>query len=424
MLVGGAIEGSVTSYEGRPVVGAAVSALRISSFGQVMPSAGSRESSTDDAGKFRIHSLSPGTYVVRVVPDYYSSTSGRWVKSGQSRTGMLVTYAPGVNEAGEHAAKVTVGPGELVTLPPFAAAVGPLSDLDCEVVTSDGRPALRPDVLLSEASGLVPRTRSVPTGDGNRVRFIGIQPGGYVLSASGSTTDHEEEGLASISVGPGQRTLTVSLSRPVQVRGVIRVTGPTRSGAQRPLGILRYGPRALALQLAQQGLLSPYVVPMQSEEANPGEWNMVSGPSLFRLTDPGLAVQSVSFGGATITDDLADLAQLDGRDRGGLLEVTVTADSGGVAGVVTTASGDPVVFATVVVFARDPRRWGTFSRFVKITYPDDRGRFMVEGLLPGEYLAAALGDVDETQASSATVLSRAVPLSRFVGVSPGSVGHV
>ena len=61
-----------------------------------------------------------------------------------------------------------------------------------------------------------------------------------------------------------------------------------------------------------------------------------------------------------------------------------------VAGGVSDDRDGVALDATVIVFADDPVKWGAHSRFVKSARPDQQGRFTIQGLPPGRYLAIAV----------------------------------
>ena len=44
----------------------------------------------------------------------------------------------------------------------------------------------------------------------------------------------------------------------------------------------------------------------------------------------------------------------------------------------------------LVVFAEDAKLWGTQSRFVQTTRPNQNGKFSMKGLPPGRYLSAVV----------------------------------
>jgi hypothetical protein len=48
-----------------------------------------------------------------------------------------------------------------------------------------------------------------------------------------------------------------------------------------------------------------------------------------------------------------------------------------------------------VIFHRDPERWADESRYIRAARPDAQGQFEIRALPPGDYLAAAVGYVEE-----------------------------
>ena len=66
-----------------------------------------------------------------------------------------------------------------------------------------------------------------------------------------------------------------------------------------------------------------------------------------------------------------------------------------VIGQVTDARGAPATDGTIIVFAADAERWLDPSRFIRAGRPDQQGNFQARGLVPGEYLAAAIGYVED-----------------------------
>ena len=49
----------------------------------------------------------------------------------------------------------------------------------------------------------------------------------------------------------------------------------------------------------------------------------------------------------------------------------------------------------MIVFADDPSRWSDDSRWVRAVRPDQQGKYQIQGLPPGEYLAVAVDYVEE-----------------------------
>jgi hypothetical protein len=90
--------------------------------------------------------------------------------------------------------------------------------------------------------------------------------------------------------------------------------------------------------------------------------------------------------GVDVTDTPLDFA----TDIAGL-EIELTERVTTVSGSVSDDHGGVALDATVIVFADDPAKWGVRSRFIESARPDQQGRFKIQGLPPGRYLAIAVG---------------------------------
>jgi hypothetical protein len=90
--------------------------------------------------------------------------------------------------------------------------------------------------------------------------------------------------------------------------------------------------------------------------------------------------------GVDVTDTPLDFAaDVDG------LEIELSQQLTTVSGGVSDDRGGVALDATVIVFADDPGKWGPHSRFIESARPDQQGRFKIQGLPPGQYVAIAVG---------------------------------
>jgi len=106
---------------------------------------------------------------------------------------------------------------------------------------------------------------------------------------------------------------------------------------------------------------------------------------------------------AQIIHDVTDTPLEDASDLRVLLTRTITT----VDGSVTAGRGDGVSNCSVLVFSEDQGLWtAESSRFIKAVVTDQRGRFKVEGLPPGRYLAAAVPDLQPMEVPDAAYLTR------------------
>jgi uncharacterized protein (DUF2141 family) len=125
-------------------------------------------------------------------------------------------------------------------------------------------------------------------------------------------------------------------------------------------------------------------------------------------------------------------AILRGQD---LLDVPLEIDSGGdlptavltfsdrrseLTGTLQTSSGGPAPGYFVVVFSQDRMFWAPESRRVKSARPATDGRFTITDLPPGDYLIAALTDVDPDEWQTPAFLDQLVPAAIKVTIAPGA----
>jgi hypothetical protein len=74
---------------------------------------------------------------------------------------------------------------------------------------------------------------------------------------------------------------------------------------------------------------------------------------------------------------------------------------------------------SVLVFPGDRSRLRSPSRWTRWVRPDQNGRFTIDDLPPGDYLAIALDDVDEAEWLNADYLERLRPRATPLTLRPG-----
>ncbi len=77
-----------------------------------------------------------------------------------------------------------------------------------------------------------------------------------------------------------------------------------------------------------------------------------------------------------------------------------------VSGTVEIQSRDLAQAYAVIAFPTSSLNWTLGSRYVKITYLDDKGTYTMRGLPPSEYYIAVTRDFDESDLGSADVFDR------------------
>jgi hypothetical protein len=106
--------------------------------------------------------------------------------------------------------------------------------------------------------------------------------------------------------------------------------------------------------------------------------------------------------GADVTDSGIDVKP--GQDIDGV-EVELTNRLTTVAGLVTDARGDAAKDYIALIFPQDQSLWANQSRYIRISRPDQDGRFTIAGLPPGDYCAIALDHLDQGKIGDADFMN-------------------
>ena len=63
--------------------------------------------------------------------------------------------------------------------------------------------------------------------------------------------------------------------------------------------------------------------------------------------------------------------------------------------MITDGAGKPAVDYSIIVAPADPRFWRPGARRVQMTRPDTNGRYVFRSLPPGDYMLAAVTDIEQ-----------------------------
>ncbi len=132
----------------------------------------------------------------------------------------------------------------------------------------------------------------------------------------------------------------------------------------------------------------------------------LSGPRLIRLGNapPGWILKSVKLNGTDITDAGTEFKA--GETTSGL-EVEISSRSTSISGAVTASDGSILKDYTVVIFSETPEHWRLpMTRWVTGTRPDQDGRFKVQNLPAGNYLAVAVDYLPQGEWGDPELLDR------------------
>jgi hypothetical protein len=400
---GSAITGRITDEFGDPITDVQVQALRYQFVNgeRQLVNAG-RAAQTDDLGSYRIFGLMPGDYVIRASMRPNVAQGPRAVQTDP--TGYPGTYYPGVADISQ-AQTVTATLGQEVSSVGFPLVPARLSRISGTVMGSDGRPLAGAMVMIRArgGNGLAALRVNIIGGGGGQVRPDGsfqlanVPPGEYMLDVQQRPAalrgiqdinlSQLEFASMPISVSGGDiDNVTVVTTPGVTVSGRVAYQGqaPPKSGLQVMAVPPAGGSSPIGMLLASKALGGGRV-----DQNGTFEMRGVAGPQIIRVQGApvGWALKSVTLDGADITDTAYDFKP--GNNITGLV-VTLTDRLSEITGNVRDPRGQPVVDYVLVAFPDDNKLWGSQSRYVQTTRPNQNGTFSLKGLPPGRYLAAVV----------------------------------
>lgn len=416
---GAVIAGRITDEFGEPVADAVVQAMRFQFIGgqrRLVPSG--RGAQTDDIGQFRLHGLQPGDYFVsaRVIgPQLSVPPGGASLGASDAAVGFAPTYFPGTASIAE-AQRVTVGVGEIGQAD-FQLVPVPVARITGTVLDASGKPAQQVVVRLSRSDDVIAGGflgGGVSMQQDGAFTISGVAPGTYDLVAvmmgpgggpggPGGRSDVEPEfGTASVTVaGEDIAGVTVVMTKGASVSGQV-VVEPGSSALSLASVMVTATPRDLERSLRPQP-------PSQVKDDGTFELKGVAGRVVLQalprnVASSGWFVREVTWRGEDVLDQGLDVRV--GRSVSGV-RIVLSNRSATLNGAVTDERGNVAKESTVLLFADDPAKWtNTFARRVRMTRPDQNGRYSIESIVPGEYLVIALDYLDVSSIGDPELLER------------------
>jgi hypothetical protein len=452
----GTIVGRVIDDAGRPMRGAAVRALgRSEGYVGLAPSG---MATADTSGRFRISELTPGQYVVVVVP-IFPVTPGAETASGPGRRlGFAQTYYPGVPDV-DAARRVVVAAGQFTPDVDFAVRLAPLGRVAGVATDASGMP------LTSRNSGgeegvvrLVRKgpftgfadPRGEPMGPDGSFTFPDVPPGDYVVVAEVRRTEGPpsrtgrgtmvvlEGAQVAVTVNGDERTVSVRTNLGATLSGRVTWAGTPLAqdtpGAASGRRIDPRHPEVKAIRTWWTTAGQAVADGRQDPTAEIGTFRIIGarGSVLLNAWASGGVLKSIQRGGVDLT---VTPLELTGTERITDIEIVFTAETGALTGLVTDAGGGPLPDRRALVFPDEPGLWYPMSSFVRSMYtgrasaapvpgsvsaaaPTGPGRFAVARLLPGKYLVA-VQELSEAVLSDpdgfAALRSKATPVTIVAG---------
>jgi hypothetical protein len=410
LVVHNFVSGRLLDEDKTPFAGALVEALRAVYENGQRKFVSVAQSVTDDLGQFRLYGLPPGQYFV-------SAFDPAFAEVGDSQ-GLLFygpTFYPGTLFQDE-ATRITLDPGQPSQALEFQIKIvrpaRVTGKLDAGAILLAGAVNIGQERGLKNASYAVSDVDIKPDGI---FQFANILAGKYIIRARGET---ERQGVSMFQ----------QYSVPVQGFDVTGISMDLVPGAVIRGSVQWEGKKnAPPTDRSQIRVRSPMMDGSMFGDALTGNINadrsfelrgVMAGFHTIRVEGlpPEWQLKKVLMFGGDVTDIPIEFSYRQVIEG---IQVILTDEISTLAGTVSTDPSDVAQGYAVVAFPTNSIHWQPASRFVKLTYVDDRGRYLIRGLPPASYYVAVARDVDESDLGTAEVLERLSRTAATVKIDQG-----
>lgn len=395
---GAAITGRIVDELGDPVAGAFINvgvpqiAGRESRFVNASPSS----TSTDDRGEYRIGDLAPGRYVLYVNgategsggagPPEWNRTFG-WVKT---------FYQDADTLAG--ATIVALRAGEERTGVDFRLVPSRSAKVTFRLTDASGAPLTGVLNIMQRTDAGLTANRAVPLSPSNQAMTPSLEPGEWIGMLIGAGTSRA---LFHLNVSSGEEsTLTVIAGAGARMSGRVVFNG---SRPAPPFGGI--GLRARGVGVDEFAPYSSNATPVRADgtfEVTGLVGTVVLQPS---QPIPGWTLAAMRYGNRDLLDEPLALA---GTENITDIDLVFTDELAQLSGTVVDAEGRPSPGCAVVLAPAqsDPRANSDRARLLRA---DQNGRFAIDDVRSGAYVAAAIKNIDAAAWLSRDYRDRLLP---------------
>jgi Carboxypeptidase regulatory-like domain len=370
---------------------------------------------SDDVGQFRIVGLPPGDYFVM------ANVKETWV--ADEKTKRVFSYSPtysGGTPSQADAQRIKVGVGTEVAGVDISMIPVPASTLSGSALGSDGTPLAGGNVSLNSeitgpGGGSYSGVGSSPVAADGTWKIKDVPPGEFQLTARSASRDKAMETATMTIVVAGD---TEGISLLADAGATISGKVVTDDGAPLPesRSLRIYGRtvvpgrrEAILVMGDDNGLVR-----------TDGSFTLkgISGPTVIQVQSlpRGWAAQSIEIGEKDYITSAIDLRS--GQDAEGV-KITITKNFPAVVGQIADEKGNPAE-GTVLLFPADSAKWLEAAGQLRLTRPDQTGRFRFAIVPPGDYLAIALEYVQQWQVNDPDYLDELKGDATKVRVVPGT----
>lgn len=427
LVRGSVIAGSVLDDLGRPAPGLTVTAERYgltTETGERLPrpvEIGIGTAITDEDGLYRLYGLEPGDYILAASPTKAGpeATAPRVTDADIAWATLLLNTPPGnplpVDRRDKKTTAAVKGHGAAPLYYPSAGSVAEATRISLGVAEERTGIdfSMRP-VASSIVAGQVSGSYSAISGGGKVVivdhastfqagarwddqgkfTIVGVPPGQFTIIAT--PENGQMRGVADVYADGGVVLLPLSLTPNATLRGRL-----VFEGADSP------DPLLARLFLAPASRTdAAYRTPLPRKD---GTFVLTSVPAgTYRLSatmpqnmQPGWRAKSAMLGDVDLFDTPVVVRSLDNITD---IVITFVDKRSEISGSMTGPDGAPAVDYTVLAFSADSRFWTPQSRRTQWVRPNTQGRFSVRDLPAGDYIIAAVSDIEPGQWNDAKFL--------------------
>jgi len=379
---------------------------------------------TDDQGRYRSWGFGAGEYIVYGFMRLSGAPAMKdlllMAEANAPPARRTLSYAP-VYFSGaftpSQATPITIGTGEERTDVDLRLPLVRTATVQVAVVIPDSVERNSVSVRLRDATAEGDAEasffRAVAGNDGTYTCFA-VPPGQYRVIARGVAALSSYWALGDVTVdGEDVSGVTLTLQPTLKISGRVQLdAAASPADLSRIRLIVRpVGPVA---DVNFEGLWS-------SVEANgrfsiggilPGRYELHA----IRLAAGGSLLHVKS---ATIAGRTGDDRPIDIRESVDSVVVTLTNRAAELSGILSTSDGAPATEDQVAVFTSDRAFWGFATDRIQSVRPGADGKYIVPALPPGEYLLAAISDLETNDLLDPAVLERLSKGAVTISVAEG-----